>query len=435
MVRRFIGLDVHKRVVEACAIDRRGRILWRERIGASRQDLLALARKLRKTDRVALESTTNTWAVVQLLEPFVEKVVVSNPLKTKAIAEAKVKTDKVDAHVLAQLLRCDYLPSVWVPEAATRDLRQLVGRRCALVASRTKAKNRISSALAQKLLVCPIGELFGPKGRAWMAGLELDAQTGFLIESDLKLMESLQEQINSLDAILYQRASGDPRLRLLITLPGVDVTVAQALMAAWGDMSRFEDADRAASYLGLVPSTKQSAAACYHGRITKQGNRRARWMLVQAAQHLGTHPGPLGAFFRRLARRKTHNVAAVATARKLAVIAWYMLKNGEPYRYALPTVTLSKLSRLRVRGGGEVRRPGAPKGCRSTPGVRTRTIPSLSEVYTREKLPRVSTVEDLAAGELRFLERARVKTYVLGIQKPQRLILPPKTSTRKEYEP
>lgn len=422
MVRRFIGLDVHKRVVEACAIDRKGRILWRRRIGASREELLSLARELRKSDRVALESTTNTWAVVDVIEPFVESVVVSNPLKTKAIAEAKVKTDKVDAHVLAQLLRCDYLPSVWVPQAETRDLRQLVGRRCALVAARTKSKNRISSALAQKLLVCPLGELFGPRGRAWIAGLELEEQTRFLIESDFQVMTSLDQQITTIDEVLCRRAFADPRLKLLVTLPGVDVVVAQALIAAWGDMTRFHDADHAASYLGLVPSTKQSAATCHHGPITKQGNRRARWMLVQAAHHLGANPGPLGAFFRRLARKKTRNVAAVATARKLAVVAWYMLKNGEPYRYAQPLITQRKLSHLRACGGGPLRRPGAP-GTSKTRGVRTRKIPSLHSVYGSEGLPRATAFDQLPPGELRSLERARVKTYVLDLQSTSRKLL------------
>ena len=94
-------------------------------------------------------------------------------------------------------------------------------------------------------------------------------------------------------------------------------------------MTRFPDGDHAASYLGLVPSTKQSAACCYHGPITKRGNSQARWMLIEAAQHLDKHPGPLGHFFRRLCRKKNRNVAVVAAARKLACIGWRMLVTGE----------------------------------------------------------------------------------------------------------
>ena len=127
------------------------------------------------------------------------------------------------------------------------------------------------------------------------------------------------------------------------------------MLAAWGDAKRFPDGDHAASYLGLVPSTKQSADQCYHGPITKRGNSQARWMLIEAAQHLDKHPGPLGHFFRRLAKKKTRNVAVVAGARKLAMIGWQMLTTKEPYRYAIPRTTASKLAKLRVKATGQRR--------------------------------------------------------------------------------
>src|SRR5262249_20391165 len=144
--------------------------------------------------------------------------------------------------------------------------------------------------------------------------------------------------------------------------PGIDVTCAQAILSAFGDIDRFQDGDHAASYPGLTPSTRQSAEHSYHGPITKAGNSQARWMLVQAAQHLDRHPGPLGVFSRRLARKKNRNVAVVAAARKLAVIAYLLLKTGEPYRYAEPTRTQGKLRALRLRAGGARRIGGVPKG-------------------------------------------------------------------------
>src|SRR4029077_757537 len=105
------------------------------------------------------------------------------------------------------------------------------------------------------------------------------------------------------------------------------------------------------SYLGLVPVTRQSGGRCYHGPITKAGSGHTRSMLVQAAQHAAGHPGPIGAFFRRLTKRKTRNVAVVATARKLVTIAYLMLKNNEPYRYAKPETVRLKLAAVRRRAG------------------------------------------------------------------------------------
>ena len=232
---------------------------------------------------------------------------------------------------------------------------------------------------------------------------------------ELRLLDSIDAELAALASFLDQRGYEDPRVRLLMTLPGVDVAVAQTLLAVLGDHARLKDGDHAASYLGLVPSTRQSADVCHHGPITKQGKGHARWILVQAAQHLGSHPGPLGVFFRRLMKRKNRNVAVVATARKLVVIAWLMLKNGEPYRYALPGATQRKLSRLRVAAGH--RRPsglpkGSPRPAAYGSGQGTRAVPALQDLYVAEGLP---AIQPIASGEQTALRKAGVVRYVLGL--------------------
>lgn len=337
---RYIGLDLHKRVLEVCILDEAGHVEARMRLPVDRDSLVTFAkRELRVDDRVAVEATTNTWPGVELLRPYVADVTVSNPMATKAIAQAKVKTDKIDARMLAQLLRADFLPSVWQPDANTSRLRQLTNQRASLVADRISIKNRIHAVLHQRLMPVPSGRLFNEQGRQWLQQLEIDPDGRAALGRDLHLLEPLEQAIAEMDRMLFRMAGEDPRIKLLITLPGVDVACAQTLLGALGDLSRFADGDHAASYLGLVPSTKQSAEHAYHGPITKAGNTHARWMLIEAAQHLGTNPGPLGAFFRRLQHRKNRNVAVVATARKLVTIAYRLLTSGEPYRYAMPART------------------------------------------------------------------------------------------------
>src|SRR5208337_526335 len=263
---RYVGLDVHKRVVEACIVDPAGKVVHRERFALNRRTLELFATKvLRPSDHVALEATTNCWAVADALRPHVAKVLVSNPMATKAIAQAKVKTDKVDAHVLAQLLRCDFLPEVWQPDAATRQLRELTGRRSALVGQRTMMRNRIHAVLAMRLIEVSFKRLFAADGLAWLATVEIDFQGRLLIDSDLRQLEFLQQEIDTLDTELARRGHANDLVKLLMTLPGVDVATALALLAAWGDFTRFADGEHAASYLGLVPCTKQSAEHCYHG--------------------------------------------------------------------------------------------------------------------------------------------------------------------------
>jgi transposase len=419
LIVRYVGLDVHKRVVEACIVDAKGNVVHRERFTLNRRTLHVFATKiLRPTDQVAFEATTNCWAVADALRPRVARVLVSNPMATKAIAQAKVKTDKVDAHVLAQLLRCDFLPEVWQPDEATRQMREQTGRRSALVGQRTMMRNRIHSVLAMRLIEAP-AKLFNAAGIEWLVSLELDKQGRTLVDGDLRQLDFLQKEIDAIDAELAKRGHANPAVKLLMTLPGVDVATAEALLAAWGDASRFPDGDHAASYLGLAPSTHQSADQCYHGPITKRGNSQARWMLIEAAQHLDKHPGPLGHFFRRLCKKKNRNVAVVAAARKLAAIGWLMLKHNEPYRYAIPKSTEAKLAKLRVKATGERRKGGSPKGVKCAaklPGG-SRAIRSLPQVCRSEGVPLPLT---LSPGERRTVKAADCGAFVAEIAATRR---------------
>lgn len=429
---RFVGCDLHKQQITFCILDAEGTVLQRGRIATTREAIQAFAQnELRPTDEVALEATTNTWAVVDLIEPHVARIVVSNPMTTKAIAAAKIKTDRIDAKVLADLLRCRYLPEVWQPDLATRKLRRLTSRRAGLGGDRTSIKNRIHAALAMRLIEVPAKDLFSPLGLAWLRSTpDFDEETRCAVDSDLRLLDATEAELKAMDLTLAKLGYSEERVKLLMTLPGVDLSVALSLLAAWGAESRFADAGHAVSYLGLVPSTHQSDRRCYRGPITKRGNSNARWMLVQAAQHLDTHPGPLGVFFRRLLNRKNRNVAVVAAARKLALVAWHMLRNKEPYRYAQSDTTAAKLARLRVKVTGKRRKPVAVKGqacvSKSATGGRTRTIKPLAKVYQEEGLP---LPKGLKAGEARMIEETGVRPFVETLGREQ---IKPKGHRRKK---
>jgi len=430
----IVGLDVHKRVVEAVVLGDDGRVVHRERFDCSGAELLRFGRKhMGPKARVVLEATTNTWSIVEILRPLCGEIVVSNPLRTRAIAEARVKTDKIDALVLAQLLRADFLPQVWQPDPKTQERRRLTARRASLVADRTRIKNRIHAVLHQRLIASPVADLFSTKGLAWLTTMALDPEGRAALDSELRMLSQVESEIGTLHTSLAIDGYNEPLVRLLMTLPGVDVAVAQTLLATLGDIQRFRDANHAASYLGLVPSTKQSAEHCYHGPITKHGKGHTRWMLVQAAQHVSAHPGPLGVFFRRLAKKKNRNIAVVATARKLVTIAWHMLKNNEPYRYAIPRTTEGKLARLRVQATGQRRVGGTPKGQKRSKahgtGQRSRTIPALATIYEREGLPPSAPLPN---GEVQMLRDHKVLKVVQQMQKPLRL---PRRAAKAEQAP
>ena len=237
---RFIGLDLHKHTVELCILCEKGTVLARHSVICERKVLKAFAQThFKTTDKLAVEATTNTWAVAEILKPFVAAVVVGNPLQIKAIAQAKVKTDKIDAEVLANLLRCDFLPEVWEPDPQTQRLRHLTGVRSALIGDRTRLKNRIHSILAGLLVVLPEGGLFTGKGLAWVRVLELPQDARSTVDRFLRLYDAVEAELESLDMQLRTLAHHDARIRLLMTLPGVARGVALTLIAALGDIRDF----------------------------------------------------------------------------------------------------------------------------------------------------------------------------------------------------
>jgi transposase len=357
MSRRCIGLDVHREFAQV-AIWEAGIVRQVGQIQTTPEALRLFADSLAPSDEVALEATGNTHAIARLLEARVARVVVANPAKTRAIAEAKVKTDKVDAEVLAQLLAADYLPGVWLPDDETHALRRQVHRRAHIVRQRTRLKNGVHAILHRNLVPrCPAADLFGHKGRRWLADQRLPLDERQAAEALLRQLDFHAEELRLIDAELGRIGLAREDVRRLMTIPGVDATVALAIVAAVGDFGRFSRPEKLVRYFGLNPRVRQSGGQpASHGRITKQGRAHARGMLVEAAWAAAKTPGPLRAFFERIKARRGMHIAVVATARKLAVLCWHLITEDEDYAFQRPSLTAQKLRRLELRAGLPSRR-------------------------------------------------------------------------------
>lgn len=379
----FYGLDVHKRFIQVCGIDGGGDKQREFRIDGTADAISSFASKLGEDDELVLEATFHSWAIWALLLPHAKRVVVANPMQVKAIAHARIKTDKIDAHILAQLLRVGFIPEVAMPSEETWELRQLVSHRRFLGKQRVALKNRLRGLINARLYHCPYDQLLGAAGRRWLSEQTFNAAERIIRDSTLHLHDQLEKDLAQLDEELKQRASDKLEPKLLMTVPGLNVTVAIGMMSAIGDVSRFDSPGKLASYFGLVPRVSQSADTCYHGHITKAGRSYARWLAVEAAQSIAMSSSPLTATYHRVRRKKGHNVAVTALARKLVVLAWHMLKNKEPYRYAPVARTRYKLKRV-------------------TPGARPAKVgqvpKTLEAVYAEAGLPPMS---ERTAGEKR----------------------------------
>ncbi len=351
-MRRVIGMDLHRTFAEVVVWEE-GRLRHAGRVDMTRSGLEGFARSLQKTDEVVIEATGNAMVVSHLLTPHVARVAIANPIQVKAIAHAHVKTDKIDAGVLANLHAAGYLPEVWTPDEGTERLRRIVGRRNQVVRHRTRLKNETHSILHAHLVPqCPHADLFSRVGRAWLKRQLLPDDERLAIARHLREFDRLGEDLAVLDKAIGEATVDDPAVRRLLTVTGINITVAAGLAAAIGDIRRFPTPQKLVSYFGLNPRVRQSGLGlAQHGRISKAGRSHARAMLVEAAWAAAKAPGPLHAFFVRVRARRGHQIAAVATARKLAVLCWHLLTKEADYLWARPALVATKVRSLELQAG------------------------------------------------------------------------------------
>ena len=331
---REIGLDVHRDFCEV-AIAEGGEIRCAGRVQTTPEALELFARSLGRGDRVVFEVTGNAWEVARIIEPHVARVIVVSPSDT-GIRQARAKTDRLDARTLAKLLAAGALEGLWVPDERTRALRRRLARRSQLVKARTRAKNEVHGALIRRLVTKPkVSDLFGVAGRRWLADLELPAEERETVDSALRQIDFLQSELQEVERVIASDALASVEVRRLMSVPGVNVITAATFLAATGDVSRFGSTRRLVGYLGLDARVRQSGPGpAKHGRISKQGSAPARYALVEAAWSVVRQPGPLRAFYQRIRARRGHQVAIVASARKLACLFWCLLTREQDYAYA-----------------------------------------------------------------------------------------------------
>jgi transposase len=370
-MRRVVGIDIHRTFGEV-VIWENGVLRHAGRVDMTRSALEGLGNRLVATDEVVIEATGNSLAVSRVLSRFVARVVIANPLQVKAIAHAHVKTDKIDAGTLASLRAAGYLPEVWTPDVATERKRRLVARRFQVVRHRTRLKNEVHAILHAHLIPkCPHADLFNGRGRTWLEHQPLPDDERSAIARHVRELDRLAEDLVILDREIAQEALEDPAVKRLITITGVNVTVAAGIMAAIGDIGRFKSPEKLVSYFGLNPRVRQSGlGAAHHGRISKIGRSQARAMLVEAAWAAAKTAGPLHAFFIRIRARRGHQIAAVAVARKLAVLCWHLLTKDEDYLWARPALVANKTRAMELQAG-RPQRKGNKRGMAYAYNVKT----------------------------------------------------------------
>ncbi len=319
------GLDVHKDSTYATILNSEGKIVNQSRMENEKVPSYLFDFKVQK---VAMESSTAVAPLYRQLKKEGFDAVVSHPRKTKLIAEAKIKSDRVDSKAIAQLLRMDWLPLSYVPDDETGALREKVRRRAFLVRERVKLRVKIKSYLTYQGLKWPADHgLWTKGGVVWLHGLNLDP-----VESYLRLIGTFNEEIRILSRELEGLAKDDEDVKLLMTIPGIGYYSALLVESEIGDIGRFPFAEKLCSYAGLVPSTYQSGGVVRHGNITKEGSRWLRWIMMECAStHVSKYDTWISRSYRCLAGRRGKKTARVAAARKLLVVCFSVLKNKRAF--------------------------------------------------------------------------------------------------------
>ncbi len=352
---RFIGVDVHRDFCEIAVVED-GRLRFAGQVASTPSELEVFACSLAPDDVVAMEATANALAIARIVEPHVARVVLADPKAVKRITGLRAKTDKIDAALLARLLAAGFLAEVWTPDEPTRVRRRLISRRMHLVRQRVREKNQVHAVLQRQLKQPATDDRRvrgqGPGLAALISAGCCPSMSGRRSMRACARSISWPQRSSSLTSRSPSRCSASEDIRRLMTLPGVSGVTATALLAAIGDVRRFPTADHLVGYLGLSPRVSQSGnEPAKHGRISKQGPGPVRGLLVEAAWHAARTTGPLRAFHQRVAARRGANIATVAVARKLVVIAFHMLRRGEGYAFGRPSLHREKLRRYELMLG------------------------------------------------------------------------------------
>lgn len=334
----YIGMDLHKNTSTFAVKDKDGKLIDSAKLPTEPAAVKGYVRKFDDDLSLVLEPVSQWHFYADILQNVGVDVHLANPLKVKAIAEARVKTDKIDAGVLCDLLRSNLLPEAYFASPLVRCWKEMVRFRAALIHLRTEVKNKIHSILLKNALRHPFTNLFGKGGRAWLESLKLKKEFQFNLERYLELIDVFNGLIEEADKRIEKTVSDHPEARLLTSIPGVSYVSGLTIMAEIGDISRFASAKKLQGYAGLVPSTYASGERLVHGKITKQGSRWLRWTMVEIAQRqllCKRRPG-FGWYYQRVRQRKGSGAAACATARKLLAVVWRLLKDNRPFEIVPP---------------------------------------------------------------------------------------------------
>lgn len=334
----YVGLDVHKLMSCVCILDENGKTIKEFKIVGAWSVVLAALAKIEKRFAICYEASCGYGYLHDQLRRIAARVVVAHPGKTRLIFQSKRKNDRIDARKLATLLFLNEVPTVHVPRLDIRSWRRTIEFRQRLIGRRTDLKNSLRSLLRGHGVELPTGKaLWTLKSQAWLERVELPDEVA--VERDMLLddMRRMAPKIKQVEKILKQRADAHPGVTVLMTIPGVGIRTAEAVVAYIDDAKRFSRNKQIGAYFGLVPCEDTSVKRRL-GHITADGPATVRKLLAEAAWQAIRRNASVRKRFERIHGGKSdrRKIAIVAIAHYLARVMLAMLRTGECWRTQEP---------------------------------------------------------------------------------------------------
>jgi len=322
---QYVGLDVHKETINAAVIDDKGRVLKEVKFMNNTDALDRFLSGLNEETEFALEACGFYEPIYDWIDDRGYGVTLAHPLKVRAIADAQIKTDKIDAKTIAQLKRTDLLPASYVPPKHVREIRGIVRHRASMVRQRAKIKHCVHAVLHREGIQQPFSDLFGKAGIEWLKHVSVKYNSRLSIDNYLAIHQSMSEKIDETTRQIEAIVKMNPDVKRLTTMPGIGEYSALLITTEIGDINRFPNVDKLCSYAGLVPCISQSARTLRRGHITKEGNKLLRWILVECAHRAIISNNTLATKYNKLEKKIGRNKAIVSIARKMLCYAYIIL--------------------------------------------------------------------------------------------------------------
>lgn len=327
----YIGVDFHKATSYISRIDGKGKLISQAQIFNTPEAIRSWAGTLQPGDRVAVEAVGHWMYLYEQLEDSPCEFFLSHPQATKAIAHARLKNDRVDSEMLAQLLRTGLLPEAYVPPREIRDLRELLRLRAFLVRMRTRVKNRIRAVLLKTGHTYDHVNILGKGGILFCRGLEVRESYRRALNHLAALGRHYNSQIKALEKVLEEISKETPNALLLMTMPGIGIYSALLILSEIGEIERFRKADQLVSWAGLAPKNDRSANKIYRGPISKRGSKYVRWVLIEDAHHAIRLTKRYKSKYESVLKSRGRNKAKTAVAASMLRSIHWMLTRNEPF--------------------------------------------------------------------------------------------------------